>query len=234
MTIEAIDARTTGVLACWHDVEGEPDELTDLFEWYNRQHHIERFDIPGFVRARRYEAVEGAPRIFSRYDTTDPSVLTSAAYTERVDNPTERTRQSMPHYRRMSRTVCRLAARFGRGEGGKLASIRLELEPGAEESLADWIVSEAFPALHPMQGIVGGQLLAADEAATSIGTAEKRLRGGEDDHASLIVLVTGTTVSAVQAASALLAEAGGLSDHGATGDLRAGVYELVFDLSALD
>ena len=62
----------------------------------------------------------------------------------------------------------------------------------------------------------------------------KRLRGAADEHTSLALLVTGTTVPAVEAASAVLTGEGGLAAHGAAGELRAGVYELVFDLSVLD
>jgi hypothetical protein len=233
MTIEGLDARTTGVLAIWHDIEGSAEELGDLLEWYNRQHHVERYEIPGFARARRYEALASAPRIFSRYDTTDPGVLASAPYRERVDNPTEWTRRSMPHYRNMSRTVCRVVARFGHGEGGKLASVRLEPTANAETALVRWVVDEAFPAVLRMPGIVGGQLLAADPEATSIPTEEKRLRAGDDDQAALVVLVTGSTVEAVAAASAMLTAPDGLPGHGAAPALRTGMYELVFDLGAL-
>jgi hypothetical protein len=234
MTVEGLDLRTSGVLAIWHDVEAGEEETADLFEWYNRQHHVERVDIPGFARARRYEAVAGGPRIFSRYDTTRPEVLASDAYRKRVDNPTDWTRRNMPRYRNMSRTVCGLAARFGRGEGGKLASIRFDPMPGARDGLVAWIAEEVFPALHPMSGIVGGQLLVADTEATTFQTEEKRLRGRADDHSAMIVLVTGTTVPAVEAASAVLTAPDGLRAHGASDPLRDGVYELVFDLGLLD
>ena len=145
MTIEGHELRTTGVLAIWHDVEAGPDETADLFEWYNRQHHVERFDIPGFARARRYEAVAGSsPRIFSRYDTETPDVLASPAYRERLDNPTEWTRRCMPRYRNMARTVCRVVRRFGRGEGGKLAALRFDARTGAANELIRWVVEDGF------------------------------------------------------------------------------------------
>ena len=195
MSVEGIDLNTTGVLAIWHDVEASPEDTAELFEWYTRQHHVERFDVPGFARARRYQAVEGGPRVFSRYDTLDPGVLGSAAYRERLQNPTEWTQRCMPRYRRMSRTVCGLHARFGRGEGGKLLSVRFEAVPGADGALVDWVVSDAFPAMHAMQGIVGGQMLVADAAFRPAGNAETRLRGADDGYDALIVLVTGTSVA---------------------------------------
>lgn len=226
--------KTTGVLAIWHDIEADAGMQRELFEWYNREHHVERFEVPGFVRARRYAALEGSPSIFSRYDTTDPAVLASDAYLERVNNPSPWTSRCMPHYRNMSRTVCRVVQRFGRGEGGKLATIRFDAAPGAEADLTAWLCDEALPVLVEAPGVVGGQLITADESASGIASEEKKMRGGADEQCGLALLVTGNTAPAVKAACGSLLVAETLVSHGAAGPCPLGIYELVFDLSALD
>jgi len=233
MTSASENINTTGVLAIWHDIEADEDMERELFEWYNREHHNERFEIPGFVRARRYEALEGSPRIFSRYDTTSPEVLSSDAYLQRVNNPSQWTQRTMPHYRNMSRTVCEIAQRFGRGEGGKIATLRIDPTSGTEKSeLVEWIRQHAIPKLVDAPGIIGGQLLAAVPGASSVGSAEKNMRGDADTQCPLSLLVTGSSVQAVKDACEGLVDSDSPLAQGAS--VTLGVYELVFDLSTLD
>ena len=82
--------------------------------------------------------------------------------------------------------------------------------------------------------MVGGQLIAADESASGIASEEKKMRGGDDQHCGLALLVTGNTASAVKAACGSLLVAEALTARGAAGPCPLGIYELVFDLSALD
>ena len=81
---------------------------------------------------------------------------------------------------------------------------------------------------------LGGQLIAADESASGIASAEKKMRGGADEQCGLALLVTGNTAPAVKAACGSLLMAETLVSHGAVGPCPLGIYELVFDLSALD
>jgi len=224
--------QTTGVLAIWHDIEADGDMAHEIFEWYNREHHIERFEVPGFVRARRYEALEGSPRIFSRYDTTTPEVLSSDAYLQRVNNPSQWTQRTMPHYRNMSRTVCEIVQRFGRGEGGKVATLRIDPTSGTENDLVTWIRDRAIPDLIKAPGIIGGQLLAAAPDANSAGSAEKNIRGDADAHCPLALLVTGSSFQAVKDGCEGFVKPDSPLACGA--NVALGVYELVFDLSTLD
>ena len=110
------------MLAIWHDVVGMPGERID--DWYNHEHHPERLAVPGFLEARRGRLAGGeAPQFCSLYRTTNPDVLQSPAYMARLASPTPRTREIMPLYRNMSRTVSRIALREGEADGGAFACL---------------------------------------------------------------------------------------------------------------
>jgi hypothetical protein len=47
---------------------------------YEEEHLGERMAIPGFITARRFEAIQGNPRYPAIYDLESPDVLQSAPY----------------------------------------------------------------------------------------------------------------------------------------------------------
>ena len=67
-----------GLLLVMMDIDPEHEE--DFNRWYDEQHVPERLAIPGFVRARRYRAVEGAPKYLALYEVESPAVLESEEY----------------------------------------------------------------------------------------------------------------------------------------------------------
>jgi len=72
----------TAVVAIWNDITG--DDRANFYEWHNREHIPERLGIPGFLRGRRYRAIEGtAPgdrEYFTLYEVRNLAVLGSEAY----------------------------------------------------------------------------------------------------------------------------------------------------------
>ena len=81
-------------LGIWMDVD--PAGLDDFNAWYRRQHLPERLSVPGFLRGRRYQTTGEGPVYFTLYETADAAVLSSAAYLERLNNPTDWTRRALP------------------------------------------------------------------------------------------------------------------------------------------
>jgi hypothetical protein len=61
-------------------IDVDPRHEAELNRWYDEEHIAERMAIPGFLRARRFVAVEGRPRYLALYDLASPAVLESAAY----------------------------------------------------------------------------------------------------------------------------------------------------------
>jgi hypothetical protein len=104
---------SAGILAIWNDIA--PEGLEHFERWYAREHLHERVGVPGFRFGRRYEAVAGGDRrFFAFYEVDDPAVLASAAYVERLENPTAWTQETMRSWRNMVRTVCDL--RYAAGD----------------------------------------------------------------------------------------------------------------------
>ena len=67
--------------------------------WLTHEHMPERMGVPGFLRGRRYVALDGAPphRYFNFYEISDADVMTGAAYLHCLNHPTPQTQRVMPH-----------------------------------------------------------------------------------------------------------------------------------------
>lgn len=192
-----------GLLAIWHDVV--PGKEAEVSHWYNTEHHAERLSVAGFLSAHRYRLAGGEGRQFlSLYRTRTPAVLSSAAYRVRLESPSPRTREIMPTYRNMSRTVCRLALQLGMPEGGHLATLA---GAGAPPDPA-----RVFAELLQRPGVLRCRwLLPEDPALIARSTAEGALRAGDASVAWAALVDTNEAADALQALdaleSALLAQA---------------------------
>lgn len=170
-----------GMLAIWHDVA--PGQGAAVREWYAREHHFERLAIPGFLEARRFERVSGTgAELLGTYRVESPDVLRSEAYRARVDAPTPWTRDAMQHFRRMSRTVCHIAAQEGRAQGGHVAA----LASAGDEHIDP---AAACAALAGLPGVLRVTVLEAEQQAREASSAEHALRGGPDAQVRWAVLV---------------------------------------------
>ena len=67
-----------GLLLFMTDID--PAHEDEFNRWYEEEHHAERMTIPGFLSARRFQAVEGTPKYLAIYDLESPDVLQSAPY----------------------------------------------------------------------------------------------------------------------------------------------------------
>ena len=179
-----------GVLAIWNDLD--PKIETDYHEWYWQEHLLERLAVPGFLTARRYEAVGKGPKYFSVYLTTSVEVLKSPAYLQRIHNPTEWTRRCMASFRNMNRTACRQTIDLGRGIGSAAVTMEIEAVAGQEDSLRRKISASLVPELLKSPGATGFlrcQLWEGDPGITDQKTAEQALRGGGDKMVNWVVII---------------------------------------------
>jgi hypothetical protein len=191
---EAVGLLGKGAFVAWHGIaEGRE---ADYDFWHSHEHMLERVAIPGFLRGRRYVATGDGPRYLVVYEVTDIGVLTSAAYLERLDNPTAWTREVMPAVVGMNRTLCRVEASFGRGVGHAALTVRLSPQPAREEELEARLRAE-LERLVGLPGLVGAHLLRADEAASRVPTREKELRAQPDTAADWVLLVEGYDAAVV-------------------------------------
>ncbi len=212
-----------GCVAIWHDIE--PAARDDFHEWHNREHMPERVGIPGFRRGRRYVAIRGAPEYFNLYEADSPEILAGQDYLNRLNAPTAWTQRVIPAFRNVARSICRVMFTNGVGSGGIVLTLRFAIADAQRDGTVDALRRRLLPPLVYRKGVAGVHLLLADEAASTVETAEKRVRADTTQVPAWILLVEGNSVPDVEGAADDLAPA--LKAHGATAVERA-VYRLEF------
>jgi hypothetical protein len=217
-----------GILAIWHDVAEE--NWRETLAWYDREHHAERVDTPGFLSARRYSAVVASQHLFIRYETMNADVLSSQAYLSRVNNPTPWSLIRQPTIINNTRTVCRIAARAGRAEGGYALTLRLgEPVKGPDaRALPDWEKRAAV--LLARWGVVGAELWAGDTRRTTLPSREKQLRSVPDHVVDAVLVVHATNEAPLR--DALRGELDPKALSGSWSEIDAGIYRLDFALQS--
>ncbi len=205
----------------WYDIV--PEHVDEHDEWHTRQHFPERVAIPGFLRAQRWVAEDASPRYLVSYEVRDVDVLSSEAYRQRLDNPTEWTRRLMPHFRGMVRGFCELQDSRGSVLGALVLSLRYSAQPGRDEALRRWLVAEAMPDIVERRGIASG--LALTSAREPEMTAEQRLRG-RDEGVDQVLLVTGYSRKTLAALQARGLDTATLESHGAAPGSHCAIYQL--------
>jgi hypothetical protein len=161
----------TGILAIWNDCA--PEGYEHFERWYNREHLMERVGVPGFRFGRRFEVVSGGDRrFFAFYEVDSPSVLTSPAYMQRLENPTPWTQQSMQSFRGMVRTVCDVKAAAGNLIGSHAVVLRADAAMAPEAGAGEFVTQLAAE-----DGIARVQLWTAAAQQTRADTAEMKSRG---------------------------------------------------------
>lgn len=217
-----------GVLAIWNGIKPEAED--DFVAWHVREHIPERVGLPGFLRGRRYVALDGYPKYFNFYETANASDLSSAAYQARLNAPTPWTRQVVAHFLDTSRTICDVSWSIGLGEGGFIEAINFETSL-SREVVASNLKAPLGAALAAIPGIVGIHLLQGQAQAGQGRTAEKELRGTPDKVAAWILLVEGSTAEVL---TRFRSEAGSNSElkrYGAAIGINRGLYALQFALT---
>ncbi len=142
-----------GMLATWVDFGPEGED--DFNDWYNTEHLLERALVPGFYNARRYTAVHGSPKYMALYDTESPDVLTSPAYAEILNNPTEWSQQVMPKFRNFDRCVAEQIYQYGQGWAQIAITMRIALSEDKVDAVADHLIETVLPIASEPAGTVG-------------------------------------------------------------------------------
>ncbi len=208
------------LLGIWHNLM--PGTELEFDRWHTYEHRPERVGIPGFLRGRRWRAVDGAPDYFTLYEAESTAVLAGPHYLERLNNPTPATRHVIPtHFRSMVRGVCHVRFSAGVGIGGAIATLRFGAEAGREADL-ERHVTERLAAVAAMPMITGAHLCVADPDALTIATTERKSHGASVPD-WLVMLEAVTPEPADEAGAAL---AGELTRHGARAEMQRGVYRL--------
>ena len=153
-----------------------PEAIVEHDDWHTHEHIPERLTIPGFMRGSRWIAEQGQPRYVVIYEVEGLDILASAAYLERLNNPTAWTTKMMVHYRGMTRGFCTVTDSFGLGLGQTALLIHFKPEPGKETVVLKWLRGEALPRLPSKAGMASVYLFEAaltPQITTSSAFAEK-------------------------------------------------------------
>jgi hypothetical protein len=161
----------SAAVTIWCEVE--PGVRPEFDDWHTHEHLPERLAIPGFLRGTRWTAADGGTGIFILYEVADLSVLTSAVYLERLNNPTPWSRKMMPSHMRMVRGLCRVQLSTGSQVEPHMQTIRLSPRQGGEGRLEAWLAAE-------LPKLSGRAHLLRNVATPALGqTTEQRIRGGD-------------------------------------------------------
>jgi len=215
-----------GVIAIWNDITDAGRE--NFYQWHEREHIPERVAITGFLRGRRYIALSGAPAFYTLYEVRDRTVLSSPAYLERLNSPTEWTTRSVAHFRNTSRSLCDAVYSSGSGSGGVIGTIRFDCDPAHDATVLVRLTQDVLPGLLAATGIAAAHVCRADLEVSKVKTAEQKGRA-ENLVPRWVVMLEGSQLEPVQAAlSGPLGPAALATAH--VPQAVHGVYRLEFDL----
>ncbi|MBN9442002.1 hypothetical protein [Bosea sp. (in: a-proteobacteria)] len=164
-----------GAVAIWHDIA--PEGRDEFYAWHGREHMPERVGIPGFLRGRRYAAIEADLEFFNLYEALSVETLKSQDYTTRVNAPTPWTLSAVRHFRSVARSICRVAHSAGPAQGGLMATLRYDVPQGGETVHREALLRRFIPDLLDKPGVAGVHWLVADDEASGVATAEQKARG---------------------------------------------------------
>lgn len=197
----------SGAICIWNDIA--PEGRAEFYAWHVHEHMPERAAVPGFLRSRRFIALDAAtqPEFFTLYETRDPGVHTSAAYLARLNAPTPWTKTATQAFRNTSRALTHVEASLGPGAGGVLATLRLSVIPGREEEAWRRITGEILPELAGMAEITGAHLCRTNRDASASRTTESRDRTDILEAPDWVILVEACTEAPARKAAARAQEA---------------------------
>ena len=204
-----------------------PEAIVEHDDWHTHEHIPERLTIPGFMRGSRWIAERGQPRYLVIYEVEGLDILASAAYLERLNNPTAWTTKMMVHYRGMTRGLCTVTDSVGVGLGQTALLIRFEPGPGKANVVLKWLREEALPGLPSRAGLASAHLFEA--GLTPQITNEQRIRG-KDAAVHCALLITGYSDESVKRLFQTELSEPQFGNRGALG-VSGGVYRMAYSLA---
>ena len=215
-----------GVLVIWNGIA--PQAEGDFVEWHVREHIPERIALPGFLRGRRYVAVDGFPKYFNFYETSSVDALLAPVYQKRLNAPSEWTRKVVAQFADTSRTICDVAASAGAGEGGFVDTLRLS--SSADSSTFTAAVSQILPHVLQSPGIVAVHLLKGRREASGGSTTENRLRNQPNQVEDWVMLIEAIDIEPLRNIRDTVGSDAILNAAGARLPIARGSYRLQYGL----
>lgn len=185
-----------GAVAIWNGIAEEGRK--DFYDWHLHEHMPERLGIPGFLRGRRYRAAdkETQPEFFTLYETSTFEVTQGLDYLNRLNAPTPWTKRATSHFQTTSRSLTRVLASFGPGQGGALMTLRFDVPDGDAEEVE--ALRHLLLTLSSAHEISGTHLLKSDDAASVAKTNESKGRRDIEAPANWVILIEACSAKALK------------------------------------
>jgi hypothetical protein len=190
-----------GAICIWNDIAGE--RRAEFYDWHINEHMPERVGIPGFIRGRRYVALNGAttPEFFTLYETVTFEVTVGQDYLNRLNAPTPWTKAVTADFRNTARALTRVRVSTGKGPGGLIATLRFESQDAGPQ-LTGRATLSAISALADLPQITGAHLCLTDAAASAVRTEESRRRTDIQAAPDGVLLIEGCNEAPLRTAAA--------------------------------
>lgn len=217
-------------IAMWWDMD--PNMRREFEHWHSHEHFPERLSIPGFLRGTRWAQADKGNGFFIMYELDRYATLSSPHYLERLNKPTPWSTKLMPYHANMVRSQCCVLESRGGATARHALTLRLSPSPEKEFTLRAYLKT-FFDETVWKAGITAAHLLYTQTPAIAQ-TKEQEIRGGNDQSADWIIVVTGYEIDTLKA---LLKT--DLSEHvlvrvGAHKTLVSGLYSLSYTAMASD
>ena len=186
--------RGESALLLWNDYLGSDEQA--FHEWYNRRHIPERVPgLPGFLRARRFAAIDGGPKCIALYDLATAAALQTPRYRKLLDNLDPETRHFVPKFGSASKTILSVVSRAGYGEGSVVSALAFEADASL---LPQDAYARRIAWLAEREGIVAAHLLRLDSAAMAAAKTATKPTRPDDQALPWMLLVEGMSEQFVE------------------------------------
>jgi hypothetical protein len=193
----------SAVLVNWGGIK--PDKEEGYNQWHSKEHMPERISLPGFLRGYRAIGIEGTNlnhKYFMMYEAKNKEVFVSKEYLERLNNPTEWTKEILSNYISPSRTICSVISSKSIGSGNFILTVRfLDEQFNKNHDLEQLKVF--ISKVTEFQNITGMHFIVGDKSFGQMNTEEKKYRssqGKQDQIISQAIILEGLKLDSLKTA----------------------------------
>jgi antibiotic biosynthesis monooxygenase (ABM) superfamily enzyme len=161
-----MQALSTTVYVATTSVEPEWEE--EFNRWYDEEHLPNLLQVPGYLSARRYVAVDGEPKYLAFYEIATMGAYRGPAHDQAVNTPW--TARLQPHrsgklafYEQAFPAKGLQPGPAGTAEPEGLLVVRMDVDPEHEADFNAWYNEEHLPALCSVSGVIGARRFSAIE-----------------------------------------------------------------------
>ena len=181
------------------------DKEIEYNDWHSKEHMPERMSLPGFLRGLRAVGIPGTDinhKYFMMYEAEAKEVFVSRKYLERLNNPTEWTKDILSNYLSPSRTICSVISSKSIGVGGYCATIRF-LGENIQNNHNVENLKSFTPIILKLNGVTGMHVIVGDSSYGQMNTEEKKYRSSQglnDQIVSQAVIIEGMNCHSLETA----------------------------------